>query len=40
MRPDFSKIDYKAPSEPALPHDGAEWLSPEHIPIKRFYTPG
>jgi methylmalonyl-CoA mutase len=40
MRPDFSKIDYKAPSEPPLPHDGAEWLSPEHIPVKRFYTPG
>jgi len=40
MRPDFSKIDYKAPSEPSLPHDGAEWLSPEHIPVKRFYTPG
>ena len=39
MRPDFSKIDYKAPSEPPLPHDGAEWLSPEHIPVKRFYTP-
>ena len=40
MRPDFSKIDYKAPSEPPLPHDGAEWLSPEHILVKRFYTPG
>ena len=40
MRPDFSKIDYKAPSEPPLPHGGTEWLSPEHIPVKRFYTPG
>jgi methylmalonyl-CoA mutase len=40
MRPDFSKIDYKAPSEPPLPYDGAEWLSPEHILVKRFYTPG
>src|ERR1700734_1649896 len=45
MRPDFSKIDYKPVSEPVngradkgpqTPH--LEWLSPEHIPIKNFYT--
>jgi methylmalonyl-CoA mutase len=45
MRPDFSKIDYKPASEPAnsradkapqTPH--LEWLSPEHIPVKSFYT--
>jgi len=45
MRPDFSKIDYKPASEPAdagkndAPRTtNAEWLSPEHIPIKNFYT--
>src|SRR3984885_11377038 len=45
MRPDFSKIDYKpvsepvngrADKEPQTPH--LDWLSPEHIPIKNFYT--
>ena len=40
MRPDFSKIEYRpevnAQSKQA-PESG-EWLSPEHIPVKSFYT--
>jgi methylmalonyl-CoA mutase len=38
MRPDFSKIDYKPAARPADAPDGKEWLSPEHIAIKSFYT--
>jgi methylmalonyl-CoA mutase len=43
MRPDFSKIDYKPAVEPAHAllsnaKENTEWLSPEHIPIKNFYT--
>jgi methylmalonyl-CoA mutase len=43
MRPDFSKIDYKPAGKPAHAllsnaKENAEWLSPEHIPIKNFYT--
>ncbi|MEO8658075.1 MAG: methylmalonyl-CoA mutase [Bryobacteraceae bacterium] len=40
MRPDFTKIDYKpthtgtAPSANLTP----DWLTPEHIPVKPFYT--
>ncbi len=36
MRPDFTKIDWKP-----VAHTSAaeEWLSPEKIPIKNFYTP-
>jgi methylmalonyl-CoA mutase len=39
MRPDFSKIDYVAPSEAASQVQVREWLSPEHIAIKSSYTP-
>jgi methylmalonyl-CoA mutase len=39
MRPDFSNIDYKAKAEPSSSPDCREWLSPEHISIKSFYTP-
>src|SRR5690349_12153360 len=39
MRPDFSKIEYRPrATEPAEAREGSEWLSPEHIPIQRYYT--
>ncbi len=38
MRPDFSKIDYKPAAERTQARENEEWLSPEHIPIKSFYT--
>jgi methylmalonyl-CoA mutase len=43
MRPDFSKIDYKPAKESGHARNNSapqasEWLSPEHIPIKNFYT--
>jgi methylmalonyl-CoA mutase len=38
MRPDFSKIDYKPAIEPADARVREEWLSPEHIAVKSFYT--
>lgn len=37
MRPDFSKIEYQPLAEPAQTPMSEEWLSPEHIAIKRFY---
>jgi methylmalonyl-CoA mutase len=37
MRPDFSRIDYK-PAVDRETHEAEEWLSPEHIAIKSFYT--
>ena len=39
MRPDFSTIDYRARAKPSSSPERTEWLSPEHIPIKSFYTP-
>ncbi len=39
MRPDFSKIDYEPAAEVAQAQVTTEWLSPEHIAIKRYYTP-
>ena len=43
MRPDFTKIDLKPALERATAREGttsgkSEWLSPEHIPVKSFYT--
>jgi methylmalonyl-CoA mutase len=38
MRPDFSKIDYKAAVKPAAGQERDGWLSPEHIAVKGFYT--
>jgi methylmalonyl-CoA mutase len=43
MRPDFSKIELKPEVERAAAResnaqDNREWLSPEHIPVKSFYT--
>src|ERR1039457_592938 len=38
MRPDFSKIDYKAAARRADAPECNEWLSPEHIAVKGFYT--
>ncbi|MGB3630672.1 MAG: methylmalonyl-CoA mutase [Terracidiphilus sp.] len=38
MRPDFSKIDWKAMTEGSADHTCEEWLSPEHITVKSFYT--
>ncbi len=37
MRPDFSKLDYEPSSEHAHAQVTEEWLSPEHISIKRLY---
>jgi len=38
MRPDFSKIDYKASATPGAATQPQGWLSPEHIAIKPWYT--
>ncbi|MGA8631317.1 MAG: methylmalonyl-CoA mutase [Terracidiphilus sp.] len=38
MRPDFSKIDWKAMTEGSADHTCEEWLSLEHITVKSFYT--
>ena len=38
MRPDFSKIDYRPAARPADAAESEEWLSPEHISVKSFYT--
>jgi methylmalonyl-CoA mutase len=38
MRPDFSKIDYQAAPQPGAKRQVGEWLSPEHIAVKTFYT--
>jgi methylmalonyl-CoA mutase len=38
MRPDFSKIAYQSATEPAQAQVTEEWLSPEHISIKRIYS--
>jgi methylmalonyl-CoA mutase len=43
MRPDFSKIELKPEVERAAVRESRtqgnhEWLSPEHIPVKSFYT--
>jgi methylmalonyl-CoA mutase len=38
MHPDFSKIDYKVAAEQASARASEEWLSPEHIAVKTFYT--
>jgi methylmalonyl-CoA mutase len=43
MRPDFSKIDFmpeaeQAPAQTGKAQETREWLSPEHIPVKSFYT--
>src|SRR5271169_58391 len=39
MRPDFSRIDYRAPSAAGSQPQVREWLSPEHIAIKSSYAP-
>jgi methylmalonyl-CoA mutase len=38
MRPDFTKIDWSHAPQSAQEHGSEEWLSPEHILIKNFYT--
>src|SRR5512146_832746 len=38
MRPDFAEIDYKPVAAPAQAQVAEDWLSPEHIGIKHFYT--
>ena len=40
MRPDFSKIDYRPTAERTQERESEQWLSPEHVPIKSFYTHG
>ena len=39
MRPDFKNIDWKAPVQGESPEAAGDWLSPEHILIKDFYSP-
>jgi methylmalonyl-CoA mutase len=38
MRPDFSKIDFNSSVAHGSPAQAEEWLSPEHIAIKPWYT--
>ena len=38
MRPEFAKIDYKPAVDKATARENEEWLSPEHIAVKSFYT--
>jgi methylmalonyl-CoA mutase len=38
MRPDFSKIGLMPVVEQSTSREMNEWLSPEHIPVKGFYT--
>ena len=38
MRPDFSKIVYRPGAAHIARQETTEWLSPEHIPVKTFYT--
>ena len=38
MRPEFLKIELKPAVERARAQENSEWLSPEHIPIKDYYT--
>jgi methylmalonyl-CoA mutase len=38
MRPDFSKIDYRPGVVQTEAHETREWLAPEHIAVKSFYT--
>src|SRR6516164_4944022 len=38
MRPDFSKIVYRPGAAHIARQETTEWLSPEHIAIKSFYT--
>jgi methylmalonyl-CoA mutase len=38
MRPDFSKIDWKPAARMQAAAKAEEWLSPEHIALKSYYT--
>jgi methylmalonyl-CoA mutase len=38
MRPDFTKIDLEPTVAPSAPQESSEWLSPEHIAVRSFYT--
>ena len=38
MRPDFTKIDWTPAAVEASTHEADEWLSPDHIELKSFYT--
>ena len=39
MKPDFTKIDLRPQAGPATPSPaGADWQTPEQIPVKRYYT--
>ncbi|MGD0348215.1 MAG: methylmalonyl-CoA mutase family protein, partial [Terracidiphilus sp.] len=38
MRPDFTKIEWKPAAAKTAAHETTEWLSPEHIALKSFYT--
>ncbi len=38
MRPDFTKIDWRPTAKESAAHEAEEWISPEHIALKSFYT--
>jgi methylmalonyl-CoA mutase len=38
MRPDFTKIDWTPAAVEASAHEADEWISPERIELKSFYT--
>ncbi len=38
MRPDFAKIDWKSATAKREAREAEEWLSPEHMALKSFYT--
>jgi methylmalonyl-CoA mutase len=38
MRPDFAKIDWRSTTAETAAREAGEWLSPEHIALKSFYT--
>ncbi len=38
MRPNFPEIDWKPLTAATTPHDSEEWLPPEHIAIKDYYS--
>src|SRR5579863_10327745 len=39
MRPDFSRVDYRpSPATATTAAEPGEWLSPEHIALRSYYT--
>jgi methylmalonyl-CoA mutase len=38
MHPDFTKIDWRPTAKESAAHEAEEWISPEHVALKSFYT--